>query len=328
MITRIMRPNRQMTVTPATRSSIIRASQALRNGELVAFPTETVYGLGGDATNADAVARIFEMKGRPHFNPLIVHVADRETAASHVEFNESANRLATAFWPGPLTLVLTKKPESEICDLVSAGLETIGIRVPLNPVAQELLQTAGLPVAAPSANLAGRISPTRASHVQDDLGDGPALILDGDFAAIGLESTVIGFSDDTPLLLRPGGIPGKDIEKVLGKKLEGAETGHAPTSPGQLESHYAPRAAIRLNATDVKKGEALMSFGNRQPETDGPSVNLSPDGSLREAAIHFFAALRELDASGCKTIAVVPIPDEGLGEAINDRLRRAAAPRP
>ena len=316
-----------MTVEPATRSTIIRAADALRIGELVAFPTETVYGLGGDATNADAVARIFEMKCRPQFNPLIVHVADRETAANHVEFNESADRLAGAFWPGPLTLVLPKKRDSDICELVSAGLETIGVRVPFNPVAQELLRTAGVPVAAPSANKAGRISPTRATHVADDLGDGPAVILDGDFAAIGLESTVIGFRDGHPVMLRPGGIARKDIEQVLGEKLARPVAGSAPTSPGQLESHYAPRAAIRLDATDVRKDEALLSFGMSHLDTDGPTANLSPNGDLREAAINFFSALRELDASRCKTIAVVPIPDEGLGEAINDRLRRAAAPR-
>lgn len=317
-----------MATKPAIHETIVDAAKALQSGELVAFPTETVYGLGADATNADAVAQIFEMKGRPRFNPLIVHVTGKDAAMAHGQFNDLAHKLAEAFWPGPLTLVVKRRPESTICDLVSAGLDTVALRVPMNPIAQELLENAGVPVAAPSANLAGRISPTRARHVADDLGDGPAFILDGDFTSIGLESTVIGVDSGTPVLLRPGGIAREDIESALGKSLGAGGSETAPTSPGQLESHYAPRAAIRLNATDIRDGEALLAFGSRVPDTTGPSVNLSPEGLLREAAVNFFAALRELDASGCENIAVMPIPEEGLGEAINDRLRRAAAPRP
>lgn len=308
-------------------SSILRAAKALRNGQLVAFPTETVYGLGGNATNADAVARIFEMKGRPRFNPLIIHFANVDAAKTHVEFNELADKLADAFWPGPLTLVLRKAPASRVCDLVSAGLKTLAIRVPLNPIAKELLELAGCPVAAPSANKAGRVSPTTAAHVADDLGDGPEIILDAGFSSMGLESTVVDLSGDWPLLLRPGAIPREDIERAIGVELTVHSSAKNPSSPGQLESHYAPRAKVRLNAVSVEPGEALLAFGAQEPASEGPRINLSPSGDVKEAAVHFFAALRELDATGCKTIAIMPIPEEGLGEAINDRLRRAAAPR-
>ena len=294
---------------------------------MVAFPTETVYGLGADATNADAVLRVYEMKGRPRFNPLIAHVADREAAEAHGEFNAPARTLAEAFWPGPLTMVLKKRDESGICDLVSAGLNTIALRVPANEIAQGLLREAGCPVAAPSANKAGHVSATTASHVAVDLGDGPQLILDGGDTSLGLESTVVDLSGAIPLLLRPGGIPRGEIEHALGVKLGDAEPGDQPSSPGQLASHYAPGARLRLDATSVEPDEALLAFGPNSPPTDGPMVNLSAQGDLREAAMHLFAALRELDASGCERIAVMPIPSEGLGEAINDRLRRAAAPR-
>lgn len=316
-----------MAIKPAIHDTILLAAKGLRQGRLVAFPTETVYGLGADATNAEAVALIFEVKGRPRFNPLIVHVADREAAETHGVFNDHANKLADAFWPGPLTLVLPKRPESPICDLVSAGLETIALRVPQHPIAQELLRAADCPVAAPSANKSGHISPTRASHVADEFKNGPDMILDGDFAAIGLESTVVDASGAKPRLLRPGGITREDIERVLGEALETADAEAAPASPGQLESHYAPDAKVRLNAETVEPGEALLAFGSDVPDTYGPCVNLSPEGNLRHAAVHFFAALRELEATGCETIAVMPIPETGLGEAINDRLRRAAAPR-
>jgi L-threonylcarbamoyladenylate synthase len=316
-----------MPIEPATQSSIQQAAKMLAEGGVVAFPTETVYGLGADATNADAVLRVYEMKGRPRFNPLIAHVANRETAEAHAEFNEAANKLADAFWPGPLTIILKKRVESGICDLVSAGLETIALRVPANETARDLLRAAGCPVAAPSANRAGHVSPTTAAHVEADLGDGPGLILDGGNASLGLESTVVDVSGPEPLLLRPGGIPRKDIEQVLGRKLGEAEPGAQPSSPGQLASHYAPRARLRLEATSLEPGEALLAFGPNPPQTDGPMINLSPKGNVREAATRLFAALRELDASGCEGIAVMPIPDEGLGEAINDRLRRAAAPR-
>jgi len=254
-------------------------------------------------------------------------VADIEAAKNHAKFTRQAHKLASLFWPGPLTLVLSKRSDSTICDLVSAGLETIALRVPANDIARGLLRAAGCPVAAPSANRAGHVSPTRAAHVADDLGEGPAIILDGGDTALGLESTVIDLSGPEPLLLRPGAIPREEIEKILEARLGDAATPDRPASPGQLESHYAPRARLRLEATSVEPGEALLAFGGNPLATQGPVVNLSPSGDLREAATRFFAALRKLDDSGTPAIAVAPVPDEGLGEAINDRLRRAAAPR-
>lgn len=318
-----------MTIKPAIHDNILRAAKALRDGKVVAFPTETVYGLGADATNADAVAQVFEMKGRPRFNPLIVHCDSIETAESHVEFSDLALKLGRAFWPGALSIVLPRKSGSAICDLVSTGLDTVAVRVPQHPIAQELLREAGCPVAAPSANKAGRVSPTTAEHVVHDLGDGPEMILDGSFSAIGLESTVIGLNGDQPALLRPGAIAREDLERLAGQAFANSEVqGQAtPASPGQLESHYAPKARVRMNATSVKDEEALLAFGPDAPATNGPFFNLSESGDLREAAVHFFFALRKLDETGCETIAVVPIPEKGLGEAINDRLRRAAAPR-
>jgi L-threonylcarbamoyladenylate synthase len=316
-----------MTIEPATQSSIQQAVRIVTEGGVVAFPTETVYGLGADATNADAVLRVYEMKGRPRFNPLIAHVADRKMAEVHGEFNNAAHKLADAFWPGPLTLVLKKRSTSKICDLVSAGLDTIALRVPANETAQELLRAAACPIAAPSANRAGHVSPTTAAHVAADLGDGPGMILDGGDASLGLESTVVEVSGTEPLLLRPGGIPRKEIEDILGVKLGDVEPSAQPASPGQLASHYAPNARLRLEATSLKPGEALLAFGPSPLQIDGPMVNLSESGNLREAATRLFAALRDLDASGCSGIAVMPIPGEGLGEAINDRLARAAAPR-
>ncbi|MDA7948435.1 MAG: threonylcarbamoyl-AMP synthase [Hyphomicrobiaceae bacterium] len=312
------------TVTP---EAIARAAKALAAGQLVAFPTETVYGLGADATNADAVARIYEVKGRPRFNPLIAHVSDREMADIHAELNDDARKLADAFWPGPLTLVSPKRSISQICDLVSAGLETIAIRIPSGDVAQDLLRAARCPVAAPSANRAGHVSPTEAKHVADDLGASVETILDGGATTHGLESTVIDCSGLQPLLLRPGVISRADIEAVLGMKLGRPVQNNQPVSPGQLASHYAPNSNLRLNADDIRPGEVLLAFGEDAPLTDGPCINLSASGDLREAAIRFFSALRELDATGCETIAVMPIPCEGLGEAMNDRLLRAAAPR-
>jgi L-threonylcarbamoyladenylate synthase len=316
-----------MPVESATQSSIQRAAKALADGGVVAFPTETVYGLGADATNADAVLRVYEMKGRPSFNPLIAHVSDLAAAEKHGEFNEPANILADALWPGPLTIVLKRRADSGICDLVSAGLDTIGLRVPANETTRELLRAAGCPVAAPSANKAGHVSPTTAAHVLSDLGEEPDLILDAGQTTVGLESTIIDLSGSAPLLLRPGGIPREDIEKILGMKLGEAVASAQPSSPGQLTSHYAPRSQLRLEARSIEPGEAMLAFGKDLPPTQGPLINLSLDGDVREAAIHLFGALRELDESGCKSIAVMPIPDEGLGEAINDRLRRAAAPR-
>jgi L-threonylcarbamoyladenylate synthase len=321
-----------MAIVKATQRAIRAAAELLREGRLVAFPTETVYGLGGDATNGRAVAAIFAAKGRPRFNPLIVHVPSILQVEAQAYMTPLAKRLAEAFWPGPLTLVLDRSAASSLSDLVSAGLETIALRVPDHPIAQALLTATGRPLAAPSANRSGRVSPTQAAHVLADLGESVALILDGGPTAHGLESTVIDARGDTPVLLRSGAVPAETIEAVLGSPLrrqvpsEGP-TGPRPTAPGQLESHYAPDAKVRLGATEVKRGEGLLAFGPNVPPASGPMINLSTTGDLIEAAASLFAALRALDKAGVYTIAVMPIPETGLGEAINDRLRRAAAPR-
>lgn len=319
-------------------AAIAAAAGHLAAGRLVAFPTETVYGLGADATNGEAVARIFAAKGRPSFNPLIVHVLGLPDAERLAEMPPLARRLAATFWPGPLTLVLTRRPDCRASDLVSAGLDTIAVRAPDHPVARALIEAAGLPVAAPSANLSGHVSSTRAQHVEVDLGDEVAMILDAGPTAHGLESTVLDARSDRVVLLRPGAIPADTIEAALGITLirpspqrntaAAAPASHAPTlhAPGQLESHYAPRARVRLDATTIGEGEALLAFGQALPSR-GAVVNLSPRGDLIEAAANLFAALRALDASGAATIAVMPIPHDGLGEAINDRLRRAAVGR-
>jgi len=317
-----------MTVFVATEENISRAAASLRNGELVAFPTETVYGLGADARNGRSVARIFEIKERPRFNPLIVHVARFEDAAALGEFNRQAEHLAQAFWPGSLSLVLPKRMPSPLAELVSAGLSTVALRIPSHNVAQALLRAAGIPVAAPSANRSGHVSPTTAAHVIADFGPDAFDILDGGSCERGLESTVIGFDGTTPLLLRPGAVTREEIEEVLGSKIScetHTDVAGNPASPGQLASHYAPRAQLRLNARAVEPGEAMLAFGENVPESDGAIINLSPDGDLREAAANLFAALRTLDQTGAKTIAVAPVPEKGLGIAINDRLRRAAA---
>ena len=309
---------------PADTNGIARAAEILRGGGLVAFPTETVYGLGADATNDRAVAAIFEAKGRPKFNPLIVHVPGVADAERLVSFNPLALRLAESFWPGPLTIVLPRAGTSPISLLASAGLDTIAVRSPAHPVARELLAAVGRPLAAPSANRSGRVSPTTARHVAEDFGERIDLILDGGPTTLGLESTVIGFERDRAVLLRPGAIAREEIEKVTGPLLA---PGHAIASPGQLRSHYAPRARLRLNAADVEPGEALLAFGPDVPSGARAVRNLSSGGDLMEAAANLFAMLRELDASGTARIAVMPIPKRGLGEAINDRLIRAAAPR-
>jgi L-threonylcarbamoyladenylate synthase len=317
-----------MPVVPASAETIAEAARHLAAGRLVAFPTETVYGLGADATNDRAVAAIFEAKGRPRFNPLIVHVADVAAARRIAGFGGMAERLAAAFWPGPLTLVLARQAKAHISDLVTAGLETVAVRVPAHPLAQALLLAAGLPIAAPSANRSGRVSPTTAAHVLADLGDKPALILDGGPTGHGLESTVLDVTGDGVVMLRPGALTAEAVEAATGTPIVRALDGGAqPQSPGQLERHYAPRARLRLEATDVEPGEALLAFGPAPPVTSGPGINISPSGDLVEAATRLFAALRELDASGATTIAVMAIPGHGLGEAINDRLRRAAAGR-
>lgn len=320
-----------MAVRTADQTAIDEAGRLLRAGRLVAFPTETVYGLGADATNGQAVAGIFEAKGRPRFNPLIVHVPDLAHAERLAVFSPPALKLARAFWPGPLTLVLKRKADSGLSDLVSAGLDSVAVRVPAHRIARALLAAAERPLAAPSANRSGRVSPTLAAHVWDDLGERPAMILDGGATAHGLESTVLDATqEDTVALLRPGAVPREAIEDVLGAPLAAGPIGDDvhPTSPGQLASHYAPNAALRLDARDVRPGEALLAFGEPVPTSSGPVINLSPRGDLVAAAAGLFAALRALDATGAATIAVMPIPDRGLGEAINDRLRRAAAPRP
>ncbi|OJU13404.1 MAG: threonylcarbamoyl-AMP synthase [Alphaproteobacteria bacterium 64-11] len=303
---------------PANANAIAHAAAYLRAGRLIAFPTETVYGLGADATNGEAVAAIFAAKGRPSFNPLIVHVASLEEAERHVTLPAPARRLASAFWPGALTLVAPRRPDSPLSLLVSAGLETVAIRVPAHPVARALLMAAGRPIAAPSANVSGCISATTAAHVAEGLGEKVDMILDAGAAPMGLESTVIGFDGENPVLLRPGAIAREEIEAVVGPL---AAPDDAIRSPGQLQSHYAPRASLRLNASAAEAGEVLLGFGNVEA-----ALNLSPRGDLKEAAANLFAMLRTLDARSGR-IAVSPIPVTGLGEAINDRLERAAAPR-
>lgn len=316
-----------MPVVHATEEAIAKAAQALGRGEIVAFPTETVYGLGADARDAYAVAKVFAAKERPRFNPLIVHVPDLATAEAYAVFNAKARKLAEAFWPGPLSLALPKRPDSGIADLVTAGLSTIALRAPKHPVAQALLAAAKLPIAAPSANRSGRVSPTMASHVEAELGDIPTMILDGGPCPLGLESTVLGVAGGTVVLLRLGAVPREAIEAVLGQPVPLAKEDTEIASPGQLERHYAPVTPLRLGATDVRAGEALLAFGPNAPHGAIVSINLSASGDLEEAAANLFASVRRLDESGVKAIAVMPIPDRGLGEAINDRLRRAAKAR-
>lgn len=297
---------------------IARAARILRDGGLVAFPTETVYGLGADATNGRAVAGIFAAKGRPRFNPLIVHVQGLAEAERHAVFSDIARRLAARFWPGALTLVLPRATTA-LSELVSAGLPTVALRVPSHPAAQRLLRETGLPIAAPSANPSGRVSATLAFHIEDTLQDKVDFILDGGPTALGLESTVVGFDGAQPVLLRPGAIARDDIEAVTGPLQK---AGANIQSPGQMESHYAPAATLRLNASMPAQDEALLGFG----PSPYASLNLSPRGDLKEAAANLFAMLRELDKNA-RRIAVMAIPETGLGEAINDRLRRAAAGR-
>jgi L-threonylcarbamoyladenylate synthase len=317
-----------MTVEKADENAIAAAAEHLRLGRLVAFPTETVYGLGADATNGHAVAQIFAAKGRPRFNPLIVHVLDLAAADTHAELTPLARRLADAFWPGPLTLVLEKRASSPLSDLVTGGLTSIAVRSPDHPVARALLRVADRPLAAPSANRSGHVSPTLATHVDADLGNEVAMVLDGGATAHGLESTIVDARGDAPVLLRPGAVTVDEIEAALGVTVTRADIDAArPNAPGQLASHYAPSAKVRLDARDVLPGEALLAFGPNAPATSGAMINLSLAGNLIEAASNLFAALRTLDQSGAIGIAVMPIPDTGLGEAINDRLRRAAAPR-
>jgi L-threonylcarbamoyladenylate synthase len=304
----------------------LRAAAALlARGELVAFPTETVYGLGAGARDERAVARIFAAKRRPAFNPLIVHVADRAAAERLAVFPPEARALADRFWPGPLTLVLARRPEAGLAEAATAGLPTVALRVPAHPLARRLLDAFAGPLAAPSANPSGAVSPTTAAHVLEGLGGRIVAVLDGGPCRVGLESTIVGFEAGRPVLLRPGGLPVEAIAAALGRPVE-SPTSAGVTAPGQLASHYAPRAALRLDAAVAGPGEIRVGFG---PE-DGPTLNLSPTGDLAEAAANLFAHLRAADALAARDgarSAVAPIPREGLGAAINDRLERAAAPR-
>jgi L-threonylcarbamoyladenylate synthase len=315
-------------------SGLTEAGEILRAGGLLAFPTETVYGLGADATNGMAVAGIYKAKGRPSFNPLIIHVSSLEEAQALARFNDEALALAKAFWPGPLTLVAPRLPECPVSELALAGLDSIAIRIPASPDARAVLVAAGRPIAAPSANRSGRVSPTTAEHVLEDLDGLIDGIVFGEQAEIGVESTIVACLDGKTVMLRPGGVSRAAIEQVLGHRLddspEAQDAGDAPRAPGMLLSHYAPRAMVRLNATDLRPGEAGLLFGPsglKGSEHAAVTLNLSPTGDVVEAAAHLFGALRTLDASGAPSIAVAPIPETGLGEAINDRLRRAAAPR-
>jgi L-threonylcarbamoyladenylate synthase len=321
-------------ILAANEAAVAVAADCLAGGGLVAFPTETVYGLGTDATNPAAVARLYQAKGRPSFNPLIAHISDLAAAQRIARFDATATALAEAFWPGPLTLVLPKTRDCDVADLATAGLDTIAIRVPVHPVARAILRAFGGPVVAPSANLSGHVSPTTAAHVQSDLGGRIDLIVDGGAVAVGVESTIVGCFD-TPMLLRPGGLPRSDIERVLGRALaqppDDANSDHAqPLAPGMLASHYAPRTPVRIDADDIGAGEALLAFGpDLVPGVDAATIvmNLSARGDLAEAAANLFGYLRALDIRGARAIAVMPVPHHGLGEAINDRLRRAAMGR-
>lgn len=335
--------NRTASTRPVTERlapdarGLARAARLLADGMLVAFPTETVYGLGADGRNGGAVAALYAAKGRPSFNPLIAHAASLGEAGREGMLGPEAMRLAEAFWPGPLTLVVPRRRAGTVCDLARAGLDTVGLRVPAHPVAQELLSLCGFPVVAPSANLSGRISPTRAEDVLCDLDGAIAAVIMGGATAVGVESTILACLGGPPRLLRPGGVPREAIENLLGQPLGGSqplacagEAAGRPLAPGGLLSHYAPRARVRLDVAEILPGEALLTFAAFQPAGYGRAravLDLSPGGDLAEAAANLFGYLRRLDASGAETIAVAPIPGRGLGEAILDRLRRAAAER-
>ncbi len=324
-------------ISPSDEDGLAKAARILLSGGLVALPTETVYGLAADATNDQAVAKIFAAKGRPSFNPLIAHVASLEDALALGHFTPAALALAKAFWAGPLTLVVPTRADCPVSLLARAGLDSLAIRIPAHPVALALLQTVKVPLAAPSANRSGHVSPTLARHVAEDLGQRLDLILDGGACTLGVESTILDCTGDVPLLLRPGGLTRHAIEALLQHPLALHTPAHSKTmqseqapllAPGLMASHYAPRAKVRLNAKEALPGEAILDFGPSIPgPNSAPRLSLSPSGNLIEAAAQLFAALRQLDASGCPTIAIAPIPAHDLGEAINDRLARAAAPR-
>ncbi len=312
------------------------AAALLRAGELIAFPTETVYGLGADARNGRAVAAVFDAKGRPHFNPLICHFLDAAAAFAEVEGDARALALAARFWPGPLTMVLPRRPECRVDLLAGAGLETLAVRVPAHPLALELLRQADRPIAAPSANRSGQVSPTTAAHVMAGLGGRIAAVLDGGPCSVGVESTVLDLAAGGAALLRPGGVPVEAIEAVIGRvgrplPVSAAAASRSLRSPGMMLSHYAPSLPVRLAASDLAGDEALLAFGPRPLAGAGVMWNLSPSGDLAEAAARLFAGLRWLDAEGTRLgligIAAMAVPEGGLGAAINDRLARAAAPR-
>ncbi|TAL28040.1 MAG: threonylcarbamoyl-AMP synthase [Alphaproteobacteria bacterium] len=323
-------------IVEATGDNIRKAAARLLEGGLVAFPTETVYGLGADATNDRAVAAIFEAKGRPSFNPVIVHVNDKAEAEAIVEFNPKAALLASVFWPGPLTMILPRKADAKLSLLTSAGLPTQAVRASNHPVARELIKALGRPIAAPSANASGTLSPTTPQHVAESLGERAGMILAGGKSAVGLESTVVDMTGPVPVLLRPGAVTLEDLKMQLGEvNVELEALNDAPKSPGQLLKHYAPKTPLRLRAVDVKPGEALLAFGSIRfmgvagsgAAKDMPQnmrMNLSETGDLNEAAANLFSMLHQLDARGFRSIAVMNIPETGLGLAINDRLRRAA----
>jgi L-threonylcarbamoyladenylate synthase len=316
-------------IVSATPEAIARAAELLRVGRLVALPTETVYGLAADATDDRAVARIFAAKGRPRFNPLIIHVPDLAEAETIAVFDERARAAAREFWPGPLSLVVPRLKAGGVSLLACAGLDTVAVRVPAHPVAQALLRAIDRPLAAPSANRSGRASPTTAEHVASELGRRVALILDGGPCRVGIESTVLDFSGTlpAPALLRPGGVTLEEIARSLGWFAVAETDPAAPRSPGQLASHYAPHLPLRINAINAQPGEALLAFGPDAPAGFAEALSLSEKGDLAEAAANLFAMLRRLDQPQFTGIAVMPIPERGLGRAINDRLRRAAAPR-
>ncbi|MDX2224944.1 MAG: L-threonylcarbamoyladenylate synthase [Rhodospirillaceae bacterium] len=313
-----------MTSSVVDPELIARAADVLKRGGLVAFPTETVYGLGADATSEAAVARVFAAKGRPAFNPLIVHVRDAGWVAGIAQPDGRFDAVTRAFWPGPLTLVMRRRPDTPVAAAVSAGKDTVAVRAPDHPVARALLDAVKRPLAAPSANPSGRVSPTTAGHVREGLGAAVDLVIDAGPCRVGLESTVLDLTRHVPAILRPGAITREQLQALLGQVDIGADDAAAPSSPGQLPSHYAPRLPLRLNARDRRPGEALLGFA----DSPGADLNLSPAGDLAEAAANLFAMLRALDdPARFSGIAVAPIPAVGLGVAINDRLARAAAPR-
>ncbi|MCR4377213.1 MAG: L-threonylcarbamoyladenylate synthase [Rhodospirillales bacterium] len=319
-------------VLEASPEAVHEAARIIRAGGLVAFPTETVYGLGADATNDLAVASIFDVKGRPQFNPLIIHVRDEVQAAEIAIFDERAQKLAHHFWPGALTLVLKRRPDAKLSLVATAGLDTVAVRVPAHPFAHALLLEAGVPIAAPSANKSGYISPTQALHVLMQFKDrqGLNLIIDGGACPVGVESTILDLTSTSPTLLRPGGVALEELEAVLCpiQVIEKQGEGGDISAPGQLQSHYAPSIPIRINVKpeERERGESLLTFGPDMPKR--AALNLSKSGDLREAAANLFTMMRALDMPGIRGIAVVPIPNVGLGRAINDRLNRAAAPKP